>query len=212
MSGLVLPTFAGLAFPWVRSPTFQTRKQVNISGKEVRIADWSSPRYTWELAYEVLRQGTILGTFTEWAQMEAFFESLLGGYDSWLYKDPDDFQVTGQLLGVGVSGQLVYPLLRTIASGGLPVPVLAPNTSLTINVYINAVLQSGASYTITNWTSSNTNGPGKLIFGSQPTVGQQISIDMQYYWPVRFDDDSLSFSKFMSNLYELKKMSFTSIK
>ena len=101
---------------------------------------------------------------------------------------------------------LAFQLVR--AQGGFVVPVLAPNLSLAYTVYVDGVAQ-GSGFTISQWGATV---PGVLTFGSAPGAGKLVSISYSYYWPVRFDDDSLDFNKFMVNLYELKKMSFTSIK
>ena len=207
MSTQTLPALPGLGFPWSRMPTFQTRRQVSVSGKETRIADWSIPRYTWSLTYDVLRQGTYQGTWTEYTTLRGFFEQMYGGWDSFLYTDVDDNTVVGQAIATGDAATLAFPMVRT--SGGFTVPTLAPNLSPTPPViYLNGVAQM-SGYSITPWGGS---APGILTFASAPGSGVAITADFSYYWPVRFDDDKMTFDKFMSNLYMLKKLSFTSIK
>lgn len=205
-----LPTIPGLTYPLRRKPIFKTRKQVSISGFVTRIADWAFPRYQWELAYSALRQGTLVGSWSEFATLEGFFEQMQGAFASFLFQDPDDFTVTTQVIGTGTGAQTVFPLVRTF--GGASGPVLAPNLGGTINVYLNAVLQGGGTYTVTPWNTGNVNGPGQLIFNSAPGNTVAITMDYTYYFPCCFDDDSLDFEKFMSNLYSLKKMTFTSLK
>lgn len=206
MSTQVLPAIPGLTYPWVRSPKFQTRRQINVSGKEVRIADWQYPRYTWTLTYDALRQGTIIGTYSEYVTLRGFFEQMLGGWDSFLYTDPDDYSVTNQGVGVGNASTLAFQLSR--GQGGFAEPVYAPNLSQPFNLYLNGVLQT-TGYSVSQWGS---NTPGVVTFVSPPGSGVVITATFQYYWPVRFDDDTLDFEKFMSNLWNLKKMSFMSIK
>lgn len=209
MSTSVLPSIAGLTFPASRTPIFATRKQSSISGKETRIADWSYPRYQWTLQFSVLRQGAFAGaSYTEMAQLEGFFEALQGGFDSFLYTDPDDNAVSGQALGTGDGSKTVFPLTRTF--GGTNAPILAPNTVSA--VYLNGVSQLGSSYTVTPWGTSNSNGPGQLIFNTAPGSTVAVTADFSYYFPCRFDDDKIDFERFMQSLYALKKLSFTSIK
>lgn len=211
MSTSVLPSVPGLTFPASRTPIFMTRKQVSISGKEVRIADWSYPRYQWTLQFAMLRQGGFGGSnYSEFATLEGFFEGLQGGFDSFLYTDPDDNTVTGQAVGAGDGSTTAFPLVR--AFGGTVAPILAPNLSAAFNVYLAGVLQSASSYTVTPWGTSNSNGPGQLIFNSAPGAGVAITADFTYYFPCRFDDDKIDFSKFMSSIYEAKSVKFTSIK
>lgn len=219
MSTVVFPSLTGQGWSVTRTEIWQTRKQQAISGKRTQIADWSVPLHQWELTFEFLRQAgsnmqasNFMGqTFAEFAQLSAFFNLRSGGFDSFLYQDPDDFSVTGQGLGTTVTGQTVYPIVRSF--GGFFEPILAPNTGGTINVKLNGTTQSPSSYTINTWgTSDLVNGPGQIVFGSAPTGGETLTIDMTYYFPVSFDDDKMSFEKFMAALYALKKISFTSFK
>jgi len=212
MSTTVLPSLPGLTWPMRRSPIFNTTKQVNRSGKEVRIANWSTPRYQWLLDFNFIRQGVggpVGATWTEFSQLEGFFESLKGGWDSFLYTDPDDNNVTGQTIATAVGGSTQnYQLVRTF--GGSNTTIYAPNTSLSYAVRDNGVTKTvGTDYTIGTWGGSN---PGQIQFTYIPTAGHLITADFSYYWPCRFDDDQISFDKVMAYYYELKKLSFTSIK
>ena len=206
MSTSVFPSLAGLGWPTTRATMFKTRKQENISGKEVRIADWSSPRYQWTLPFAFLRQGvgTFNANYTEYSQLEGFFETLVGGWDSFLYQDADDNKVVGQLFGVGDGSTTAFQLQR--AFGGAGCPILAPNLLQTFNVYLNGIGTS--AYTVTYW---GQNLPGTVTFNTPPSGGAQISADFSYYFPCRFDDDTMEFQKCLSFVYECKKVSFTSI-
>jgi uncharacterized protein (TIGR02217 family) len=201
-----------LAYPLVRSPIWKTRRQENISGKEVRIADWSYPRYKWELTFAGLRQGTNdQATYAEMSQLMGFFDTLKGGWDSFLYKDTDDYSVTNQAIAIGDGASTVFSMVRTF--GGAICPVLAPDLVNSYSVYVDGALKTPVTdYNIYPWGTSNTNGPGALVFTSAPAYGKAITATFQYYFPCRFDDDQIDFSKFLSWVYELKKLSFTSIK
>ena len=207
-----MPAMAGLQFPWTKEPKFKTRRQEAVSGREVRIADWAYPRYTWTLDYSALRQGILSGgSFTELAQFEGFFENLLGGWDSFLYQDADDYTVTAQGIGTGDGSTKNFPLIR--AFGNFVIPVLAPNLVATYNVYLNGVAQSHPSqYSITPWGTSDPNGPGVIEFVTAPGATVAITATFQYYFPCRFDADTLTFKKFLAAVYSLSKVSFTSIK
>lgn len=211
MSTTVLPSLPGLVFPWKRTPTFKTRTQTSVSGKEVRIADWSTPRYQWELSYSALRQGTINGSFTEFATFEGFFETLLGGFDSFLYVDPDDNAVITQAIGTGDGATKNFQMRRTF--GGASMSILAPNLGVSFSVFDNGTLKTnGTDYSITPWGTSDPVGPGVIKFVTAPVSTHAITATFQYYFPCRFDDDTLTFEKMMAAVYQLEKVSFTSIK
>src|SRR5258708_1434217 len=140
MSTAVLPALPGLAYPWKRSTMFRTRRQTALSGKETRIADWAVPRYRWTLSYAGLRQGLLLGSWSEYSQIESFFEQMKAGWDSFLYQDADDFSITGQFIGHGDGATKNLQLVRAIGTSP-PMAVLAPNLGATVVVYLNGVVQ-----------------------------------------------------------------------
>lgn len=137
MSLQIFPSLPGLAFPVKRTPMWKTRVQQAISGKETRLADWSFPRWQWEMAYDHLLQGTSGGaTRTDFAQLAAFFNARQGMFDSFLFQDADDNAVSAQPLGVGDGATSSFQLVR--AFGGFVEPVLAPNA-------VSAVRLAGVS-------------------------------------------------------------------
>lgn len=215
MSVATLPILAGpttgLGWSVTRQPQWDTSKAVSISGKETRVSNWSYPRYQWTITYNLLRQGTVLGSdWDEMAQLFGFYNARQGSFDSWLYQDAHDDTVTGQTVGTGDGATAAFQMIR--AFGGFVEPILAPDLSATLNVYLNGVLQSPSSYTVTAWETTNAAGPGKLIFNSAPGAGVAITVDFSWFWPVRFDADKLSFDEFMAGLFELKTITFTSLK
>ena len=209
MSTSVFPTLVGLAWPQSRVPQFKTRKQVSISGKETRIADWAYPRYQWSLAFDFLRQGNNNGNaYTEFDVLEGFFEKMVGGWDTFLFIDPDDNTVANQPIATTPGGVTAFQMIRTF--GGANTLILAPNLSLPYTVYLNgSPLTYGTQYTISTWGALE---PGVITLTSDPGVGVVLSASFSYYWPCRFDDDNMSFQKFLSYVYDCKKVSFTSVK
>lgn len=205
MSTSVLPSLAGLGFEVIRTPIWKTRVQPNVSGKEVRIAEQTYPRWRWDLTYNVLRQGTVHGTaYTELAQLAGFFNARKGRFDSFLYADADDYTVTGQTIGTGNGSATTFQLIRTF--GSFIEPVLAPNTVSA--VYLNGVQQM-SGWSVSNWGSAT---PGILTFSSPPGNGVAITADLTFYWPCRFEQDEMSFAMMMRALYAGKRVGFISVK
>lgn len=208
MSSQVFPTFAGLGWDIERVPMWDTIVQESQSGKETRIANWSYPRWQWTLAFNALRQGAVHGVaYTELQQLAGFYNARQGRFDSFLYTADDDNSVTAQALGVGDGVTAAFQLVR--AWGGFVEPVLAPN--VVSKVYVDGVDAGGANWSVSNWGSAS---PGIITFagGHIPTAGQVITADFTYYFPCRFVDDNIVFNKFVSNMYEGKKISFISLK
>jgi uncharacterized protein (TIGR02217 family) len=206
MSIAVFPSLAGLGWSVARSELWKTRTQEAISGKETRIADWSYPRHQWALTFDFLRQGNLSGTlYAEFAALAGFFNLRQGGFDSFLYADPDDSAVTGQAIGTGDGATTSFQLVRSF--GGFVEPIFAPNA--VSRVALNGVTQSAGSYAVNGWGAAS---PGTLVFTTAPGAGVAIAADFSFYFPCRFAADQLDFEKFMAALYQLKKIEFISLK
>ena len=203
MSTSVLPTLIGLAYPVTRSTVWDTNTQEVISGKETRIAYQTYPRYKWEATYNVLRSAS---AYTEFQNLLGFYNARQGGFDTFLYQDPDDYTVSSQSIATGDGSTTAFQLLRTL--GGFSEPILAPNTGGTINIYLAGVKQT-TGYTVSGW---GTTTPGVVTFTSAPGSGVAITADFAYYWPCRFDQDNVAFELFVNGYYSVKKIAWKSVK
>jgi uncharacterized protein (TIGR02217 family) len=207
MSTAVMPVLAGMGYPVVRTPVFDTDVQKAISGKQNRLAYFTYPLYEWSADINVLRS---LVSPNDLQTLIGFFNARQGQFDSFLYTDADDNSVTGQAIATGNGTTTAFQLIK--AFGGFIEPVLAPNTGGTINVYLNGVLQSSSTYTITGWGTSNSNGPGYVIFNTAPGSGVAITADFSYYYPCRFLADKFDFSLDFQGIYSVKKLNWGSVK
>ena len=207
MSTQVFPTLTGQGWDIVRTPIWDTITQQSVSGKEVRIGNFTFPRWQWDFVYEGLRQGVVNNaTYTEFAQLAGFYNARQGSFDSFLYTDQDDNAVVAQGIGTGDGTTTQFQLIRTF--GAFVEPVLAPNSVTAVKV--NGVTKTlGTDYTIGAWGSAN---PGLITFTVAPGNTLPITADFSYYWPCRFVDDSIPFNKFVSNIYAAKKISIISLK
>ncbi len=206
MSTSVFPSLPGLAFPVKRASRFRSNIQETGSGAETAISYWTTPRWRWELKYNFLRQGTLnLVSYTEYTSLQGFFNQRYGRWDTWLYTDADDNSVTDQAIGTGNGSTTVFQLVRTYA--GFTENVLAPN--VITNVKLNGVTQSGGSYSVSSWGSAT---PGRITFNTPPGNGVAITATYTYYWPCRFEEDEMSFDKFMDKLFSQDGVIFSSVK
>lgn len=202
MSTQVFPTLAGKGYDILRTPIWNTITSQNISGKEDRISLQTYPRYQWDLVFNFLRSDS---TNLEFQSLLGFYNARNGSFDSFLYSDPDDYTITGQQIGTGNGSTLTYQLVKTL--GGFVEPIYAPHT--VSKVYVDGVDQVGY-WTVSNW---GTTTPGIVTFsgGHAPANTKAITADFTYYYPCRFVDDKIAFSNFMSQLWDMKKLSFMSI-
>jgi uncharacterized protein (TIGR02217 family) len=198
MSNAVFPTLPGLAWDIQRTPMWSTTRKSSVSLREFRTANASYPRYKYKLTFEFLRQRT---GFTEMATLAGFFNACQGGFDSFLYADPDDYTVTAQVLGVGDASNKLFQLVRTW--GGFVEPVYDVNSAPLI--YVNGVLQT----LTTHYTVSVT---GLVTFVTAPGAGLSVTWTGTYYRRMCFSQDVAEFSQFMKNLWSLKTLEMLTAK
>jgi uncharacterized protein (TIGR02217 family) len=196
MSNAQFPALPGQSIMVERDWESNVIIQTSASYQEVRIVQNSNQRFTWTLRWNYLRN---YNSLSEWTTAAGFFGARYGSYDSFLFKDPDDYYVIAQPIATGDGTTTSFQLIRTY--GTSVQQIFEPNASYTpggaYQVYLNAVLQSSANYSI----SSGPNG-GVLTFGAGhiPGAGVAITASFGYDWRVRFADPKMKFTKFMSQL------------
>ena len=202
----VFPSLPGLAWSVSKTPTFQTRIQRAVSGREFRALDYPYPLWQFTLVFDLLRDNPAAG-YDELRTLMGFFMLCQGAFGTFLYRDPSDDQVTGQQIGVGNASATIFQLQRsmgaTLPGGGFLEPILAPN--IVGAVYLDGITQSPASYSV----DPNT---GLVTFATAPGSGLVITADYSYYFRCRFIDDSYAFENFMFRLWQLKKLTFISVR
>jgi uncharacterized protein (TIGR02217 family) len=203
---LVFPTLPGLAWSVTKTPTFQTRIQRAASGRELRALDYPYPLWQFALVFDFLRDNPTAG-YDELRSLMGFFMLCQGAFGTFLFQDPSDFQVTGQQIGTGNASTSVFQLQRamgtTLPNGGFFEPITAPNAVGAI--YLNGITQNPASYSV----DSNT---GLVTFNTAPGGGLIITADFTYYFRCRFIEDRYDFENFMYRLWQLKKLTFISVR
>jgi uncharacterized protein (TIGR02217 family) len=203
---LIFPALPGLAWSVTKAPTFQTRIQRAVSGRELRALDYPYPLWQFTLVFAFLRDNPAAG-FDELRTLMGFYLACQGAYGTFLFQDPSDYQVIGQYLGTGDSSLAAFQLQRTMGAalldGGFAEPIVAPN--LITAVYFDGITQYPSGYSIDP-------GTGLLTFSSPPETGLVITADFSYWFRCRFIDDSYDFENFMYRLWQLKKLTFISVR
>jgi uncharacterized protein (TIGR02217 family) len=202
----IFPSLPGLGWSVTKSPTFQTRIQRAVSGRELRALDYPYPLWQFTLVFNLLRDNPP-GGYDELRTLMGFYLECQGAYGTFLFQDPSDHQVTGQYIGTGNSSVAVFQLQRTMGAalpgGGFVEPIVAPD--LLSAVYFDGITQSPASYSADPAT-------GLLTFATPPGSGLVIAADFTYWFRCRFVDDSYDFENFMYRLWQLKKLTFISVR
>ena len=199
MSDFLLPTLPGLMWTNVKKPKFGTNIAPHVSGREVRVSNYSYPLYEWELKYEFLRADA----YNELQQLMGFYLARRGMFDSFLYRDPQENNVyVNNTIGVGDNFKTEFTVTKTFGGFVEPVGYVDPATLL---VYKDNVLQT----IVTDYTFQT---PNTIKLTTAPTIGQVISASYTWYYRVRFGEDSQGYENFMYQLWTLKKMTIESIK
>jgi uncharacterized protein (TIGR02217 family) len=90
-----------------------------------------------------------------------------------------------------------------LAGGGFSEPIVAPN--IVRAIYLDGVTQDPATYSVDPAT-------GLVTFRRAPGSGLIITADFSYYFRCRFVDDKYDFENFMYRLWQLKKLTFISVR
>lgn len=188
----------GLAMEVKKSPSFKTNISESANGNEVRNALAEYPRWNFELSYEFLKDPSVGESSLK--KIMGFFLARRGSYDSWLFKDPDDYLVTGGYCGEADGVTTQFPLCRTM--GDFHEKVGQVDTTNTINIYVGGDLVDPGDYTITL--------PNLVVFDSAPASGD-VTADFQFFFACRFNEDEMDFEKFMDRLWNLQSCEFRSI-
>ncbi len=211
MSNEIFPTLKGLTFPVGMRPTFSTNIKKAISGRELRRRNYAFSLVEFNLVFEFLRDNS---QFNEFKTILSFFNARSGSFDSFLFLCPDDSSISNQLVGVGDGVNRSFQLVRDIGYGPEPVANIkqinqrlmwSSNGSTPMWSVDQATLMwtSAVDFGANDYTLSNT---GLITFNTAPPLGRQILWSGQYYYRCRFLDDAQDFSKFMKQLWELKKL------
>ncbi len=194
VSTAIFPTLPGLGWSVTRKPSLASRISTHQSGREVRAQQMQYPVREFELTYELLRSGPL---YAELQAMEGFFLQQAGSFGQFLFKDSytPDFQVRAGALGTGDGSSTQFKLARVLGGFSEPVGYVFA-TDLTA-VYLGGAIVDASAYSVT--------APNNLVFATAPGAGVAIAADFDFYFQVRFAEDSLELEEFMSTLFELKQ-------
>ena len=185
------PTLIGQAFPFIRKPLWQTLTLSSVSGRRARYPLRNIPQYQFSLVYDLLRSGPF---YSELQSLMGFYNLMRGSYGVFQFNYADDNTATNNLFGVGDGSSTTFQLMRSY--GGVTEPVFAPVTTA---VYVNGTQAA-------NYSLSPT---GMVTFTTPPSGGAQLTWTGTFNWLCRFDDDSVEFSKFADQFWEVQKITFT---
>lgn len=204
-SRLLLPSLPGVTYSVLRGTHFATDVQKAISGKTSRMAFMRWPRVSWRLTFSLLRDDASVAV-SEFRQLVGMFNDLQGRAGSFLYSDPLFNSVTDMAFGTGDGFTTQFQLNATYqantSSPGTAEIIQNLNGSIT-NIKDNGSIVSSALYSV--------DANGLVTFTTAPVLGDALTWSGAFYYQCAFDDDSLDFSEFVGNWWELGALNFTSV-
>lgn len=190
MSDAVFPTLPGLSWSVFKEPRLNSKVQTAADLSELRLQLASTPVYKVRLTYDVLRDTAL---HDELRTLGGFFLARGGKYDSWLFSDPSDSNVSQQVFGYGDGVTANFSLIRSFGEFNERVS------------NVNAITSVRVANTP---TSSYTVSAGVVTFDSPPESAAVLDWTGSYYYRCRFAQDSQEFENFMRRLWAAQSVEF----
>ena len=167
----VFPQLAGQGWSVHKKPTFSTIVASHVSGREVRDARYTNPIWQFELTFNGLdatsdgRHGGLGASSLQ--SLMGLYLLCQGQYGSFLYYDPSDYAVSGQVFGTGDGATTTFQLQRSL--GGFSEPISQPFTAAAPTLF--QVAGSPAFYAPNNLV----NDSGDLTNAAWGKVGVSVA-------------------------------------
>jgi len=215
---LVYPDLIGLGYSVFKRPIFKTGVSEATSLREARIGYAQNNIWEWDLSYDYLPDMQANGTTaTDLKTLMGFFLASHGGLFGFLFTDPDDHAIVGQGIAVTDGTTNTWQLCRNFGWGTVSPSIVSEtpfepvgfvNLTKPFTVYFDGVPIDPSTYDVVTTDPYNQ----LLRMHSTPTAGVTVTVDMSYYFYVRFKDDQYDFEKFVNQIWLTKKVTLRSLK
>lgn len=216
---MTLPIFPGpdllrgLTYSSKWTPRFFNQSAVSPTGAEYDIAVAEYPLHDFELTYRFLRDGPRWGdalSALEFRTMMGFHLAMGGSAGRFLYRNPDDYRVSRNLIGMGDGSTRTFTLTRSFGANGYAAsePVGQIDTNALFNVYLGA---SAAPVDPGNYVLDASKPVNNTItFSVAPTSATPVYVDMDYFYYCKLANNSPDFEKFMTRLWSIGQLQIRS--
>ena len=184
MSNALLPNLPLICAGLTIEPLWSTQVSDSSSARQYTLAKRVYPGWRFVLPFNLLRGGVP----AEYETLVGFFNARRGRADDFLFQNPRNDIVSGQVFGTGDGVTTIFELNRNL--GGFVEPVGgtdAPSLVVKVGGVVTAV-------TLNSTLSS-------VIFATAPAVGAVLSWSGRFYHRVRFTKDSLKFVHIAGDKY-----------
>jgi uncharacterized protein (TIGR02217 family) len=194
------PIFPGLTWDRVRTPVFSNKISNSQSGQEVRMAFWTYPKYHYDFKYDLLRAAP---SYTEMQSFINFFNHMAGSFNHFYFEDLHESGVRTEI----ATGDGVTTHFQLVTRVNTYLEPLQSGTRMFIfsmdRIDVDGVL-------VTNTTTDFATGHVTLN-STVPALGAKIYATTRFARRCRFLEDQMDFNEFMYQIWENKKVRFTTL-
>jgi hypothetical protein len=202
----IFPTLIGLGYSVIKRPIFYNASARSGSGWSIGVAYAVAPTWEWDLTFDILND---FNAASDLRKLLGFYLGMNGDLERFLFLDPDDHSVTAQAVGTTDGATTIWTLARSYGSGSVGIETIGyVNLGGAFVVYLGGTPQSGTTYDLVNTTP----GRQQISFHTAPATGQAITVDMSYYYYVKFKDPTVDFEKFANQFWTVKKVTLESVR
>jgi uncharacterized protein (TIGR02217 family) len=192
------PELTNISWGNERESEFLTTRIAAQSGRSSTAAQRVFPVYRWRLSWNVLREAhPVYGNVVR--ELVGFYNRVKGPATLFLFKDTEDYAIgPDQVIGVGNGVQKKFRLLRDY--GGSIEAVVGAAVRSPVDTLVVKIGPIGGPYSpVGGWTESQD---GVITFAVAPTVGQEVAVTSEFYFLVRFDEDTMNVRNFTYRLWQ----------
>lgn len=177
---------SSISFKAEGGPVFKTEIASLKNGKEKRNILWSQARSEYEIYYKDISKN-------ETNQVIAFFMARNGSAYGFLFKDWNDFEAKGEVIGTGDDSTTDFQLTKEYGDAQNKYKrIIKKPAQDSVSIYVDGALQS-SGYSVDY-------DDGVVSFDNPVPLDEVVTADFEFDIPVRFESDFLiakndSFSK-----------------
>jgi hypothetical protein len=164
---LTFPSLPGLGWSVTKAPKWSTRVQKAISGRKLRIVDQVVPIWEFTLVYNYLRDkwdvrgpAGLGAGYDELRTLAGFFLQMQGQFQSFLFSDPTDNLIAGQVIPPATS-IILTAVVNAGGSGYVTGDLIAPAGGSGTPAVYTAVASGGVLTAVANLSPPD---PGAYAF------------------------------------------------
>lgn len=162
-------------------PMFKTQVFDMNEGLEQRHTMWTRGKHRYDIGLGIRHQDDM-------ALVRSFFIAVQGRKNSFRYRDWNDYELDGEVIGTGDGVKVLFSITKTYVTGAYSYVRDIAKPVAGLQVFVDAVLQVETTDYAINLTT------GLVTFVAAPGNALVITVTGEFDMPVRFDTDIMEAS------------------